>query len=107
MSLLLIVRWSTVRPMHTAKPAPAPKRPRASKTAPAPKGERRGPGRPPAPVGTEVVGVRLDRDTIRDVDARVAALNASGDVPSRVTRTGLLTHVIRQAVAEWKRESTS
>lgn len=59
--------------------------------------------RPPSVEGSEVVGVRIPRDLLASVDARVEALNASGDVPSKVTRAGLLLHVVRAAVAEWER----
>jgi hypothetical protein len=58
---------------------------------------------PPSVEGSEVVGVRIPRDLLAAVDARVDALNTSGDVPSKVTRAGLLLHVIRGAVTEWER----
>lgn len=52
---------------------------------------------------SEVVGVRIPHDVLAPLDARVASLNASGDVPSKVTRAGLILHLVRSAVAEWKR----
>lgn len=59
--------------------------------------------RPPSVEGSEVVGVRVPLDVLAAVDARVASLNASGDVPSKVTRAGLILHLIRAAVGEWQR----
>lgn len=73
-----------------------PKRATKPKAAPAAK-------RPPSVEGSEVVGVRIPHDVLAPLDARVASLNASGDVPSKVTRAGLILHLVRSAVAEWKR----
>ena len=70
-------------PKRTPKPKPPP------------------PKRPPSVEGSEVVGVRIPRDLLAVVDARVDALNTSGDVPSKVTRAGLILHTIRAAAAGW------
>lgn len=75
---------TTKRPARTAKPTTPQKR-------------------PPSIEGSEVVGVRMPRELLAAVDARVEKLNTSGDVPSKVTRAGLILHVIRGAVAEWER----
>lgn len=92
-------RCLTLRVRGTVRAMASPKRP-----ARTPKASTATPKRaPPSVEGSEVVGVRIPRDLLAAVDARVDALNTSGDVPSKVTRAGLLLHVIRGAVTEWER----
>lgn len=79
--------------------APPKRTARSPKAKPPPSTAKR----PPSVEASEVVGVRVPRDVLAAVDARVEALNTSGDVPSKVTRAGLILHVIRGAVTEWER----